>query len=92
MGLGKDILDLSEEISLLSYLALNIQDFRQFKDKIEKLINERSHRKKGKNSYFIIPGKATYYNTDFRYKNCAPRGIRTHDPRFRRPVLLSAEL
>ena len=25
----------------------------------------------------------------FRY---APRGIRTHDPRFRRPVLLSAEL
>ena len=22
----------------------------------------------------------------------APRGIRTHDPRFRRPVLLSAEL
>src|SRR4030042_1439313 len=31
------------------------------------------------------------YGADLGYDS-APRGIRTHDPRFRRPVLLSAEL
>jgi hypothetical protein len=47
MRLGKVIPDLNEEASLLPYLALSIQDFKQFKDKIGRLTNERSHRKKG---------------------------------------------
>ena len=47
MGLGKVIPDPNEETSLLPYLALGIQDFKQFKDKIGRLTNERSHRKKG---------------------------------------------
>ena len=47
MRLGKVIPDLSEETSLLTYLALGIQDLEQFKDEIGRLANERSHRKEG---------------------------------------------
>ena len=47
MGLGEVIPDFNEESWLLPYVALGIRDFKQFKDQIGRLINERSHRKKG---------------------------------------------
>ena len=37
----------------------------------------------------LAEGEDVSKRCGFRY---APRGIRTHDPRFRRPMLLSAEL
>ena len=47
MRLGKGIPDLSQETSLLPYLALGIEDFKQFRSEIGRRTNERAHRKKG---------------------------------------------
>jgi len=47
MGLGKLIPDLNDEASLLPYLALGIEDFKQFRSEIGRRTNERAHRKKG---------------------------------------------
>ncbi len=46
MGLGRLIPDLNDEASLLPYLAMAIQDFKDFRDKVRRLTNERSHKKK----------------------------------------------
>ena len=43
MGLEPLMPDLDEPASLLPYLALGIQDFKEFKDKIRRLTNERTH-------------------------------------------------
>lgn len=47
MGLGKAVPNLDEVASLLPYLAFGIQDFKQFKDKIGRLANERTHNQEG---------------------------------------------
>jgi len=47
MGLDKVIPDPHEEGSLLPFLALDIQDFKQFKGKIGRLANERTHNQDG---------------------------------------------
>jgi hypothetical protein len=41
------MVDLDDVVSLLPYLALGIEDFRQFRDKIGRLANERAHNKEG---------------------------------------------
>jgi len=43
MGLGPLMPVLDEPASFLPYLALGIQDFKEFKDKIGRLANERTH-------------------------------------------------
>lgn len=45
MRLRKGMPDLDQEPSLLPYLALGIQDFKQFRDKIRRQKHERPHRK-----------------------------------------------
>lgn len=47
MRLGRGIPDLDQETSLLPYLALGIEDFKQFRSEIGRRTNERAHRKKG---------------------------------------------
>jgi hypothetical protein len=47
MGLGPRIPDLDEEASFLPYLALGIEDIKDFKDKIRRLANERTHNQEG---------------------------------------------
>lgn len=47
MGLGPLIPDLDQSASLLPYLALGIQDFKEFKDETRRLANERTHNQEG---------------------------------------------
>lgn len=48
MGLSDVMMvDLDDVASLLPYLALGIKDFKQFRDKIGRLANERAHNKEG---------------------------------------------
>ena len=46
MGLSEaTMVDLDDVASLLPYLALGIKDFKQLRDKIGRLANERAHNK-----------------------------------------------
>lgn len=47
MRLGRAIPDLDQEASLLPYLALEIEDFKQFRSEIGRRTDERAHKKKG---------------------------------------------
>ena len=47
MGLGPWIRDVDDETSFLPYLALGIQDFKDFKEKIRRSANERPHSQEG---------------------------------------------
>jgi len=47
MRLGGRLLDLDHETSILPYLALGIQDFKQFSDELRRQKHEGSHRKEG---------------------------------------------
>ncbi len=47
MGLGTWIRDVDDETSFLPYLALGIQDFKDFKEKIRRSANERPHSQEG---------------------------------------------